>query len=71
MKQLLALAFVVLGGWNLGTALRFGYVSAGGRGHSGIYRREDRPVAFWLGVATCATFTVLGALTLMGYSVGL
>jgi hypothetical protein len=65
------MAFVALGAWNLWTALRFGYVSSAGRGNARRYSRDDNPVAFWLGVAICLTFTVLGALTLMGYSVGL
>lgn len=68
-KEFFALLFVVVGGWNLWTAVRFGYVSAGRHGTK--WHRSDSPIGFWFGLAVCVALAVLGALTLMGYSVGL
>ena len=57
-KQLFPLVFVILGGWNLWAAFRFGYVSVGRSGTQ--YRRSDNPIAFWCGITICLAFIVLG-----------
>jgi hypothetical protein len=69
LKQLFPIVFAILGGWNLWTAFRFGYVGIGRSGTQ--YRRSDNPIAFWCGLIIGFAFTFLGLAILMSEALDL
>jgi hypothetical protein len=66
VKQFVPLVFVIIGGWNVWTAFRFGYVGIGRCGTQ--YRRSDNPIAFWCGLTIGLACIILGLSIMIGWA---